>query len=652
MLLLVLFLIFFPLLIAILLLGIKNHRIAEIIATIGSLGIGISTAYLLLATFNSGAVYFLMDTTLVNTLLLITEIVLTIFILYLCFRYHQRLVALLSCIQIALVLVAEMLLLNSGHAIAQGMDLFLDEFSVIMAIIIGIIGSLICVYSIGYMREYHLHHPAVPDRRPIFNFLLFVFLSSMFGLVFSNNLFWLLFFWEVTTICSFLLIGYSKTPEATKNAFFALLINIVGGIAFSGAILYIIIAAPSTEYLRLSTLTTVGPDLILLAIVPAGLISFAGLTKAAQMPFSSWLVGAMVAPTPVSALLHSSTMVKAGVYVIVRFAPVLEGQFIGMLIALIGGVTFLLASCIAVTQSNAKKLLAYSTIANLGLVVACAGVGTPEAIWAAILLIIFHAVAKSLLFLCTGTVEHKIGSRDIEDMNGLFVSMPKVATMMLIGMAGMFLAPFGMLISKWATLRAFVEASPPLGIILVLFLALGSGVTVFFWTKWMGKIIGYQEEKSIVEDKVNRFEWAALYLLTGFVAIVVFTFPLISAWMIKSYLVHAHHVTLASLENLLFFDDLIIILLMLSLLVVMPLSLYSFRHTWQKNYRKVPRYVCGRPAISPHSFTGSMGIQRELFLGNYYLEQIFGEVRVKRIGSLATIALLVILFSAIIGVMF
>ena len=161
-----------------------------------------------------------------------------------------------------------------------------------------------------------------------------------------------------------------------------------------------------------------------LVLIPAALVGFAGLTKAAQMPFSSWLVGAMVAPTPVSALLHSSTMVKAGVYILVRFAPIFQGTVIGYTLAFVGAFTFLIASGIAISQTNAKRVLAYSTIANLGLVTACAGIGTAEAIWAAILLIIFHAISKSLMFLSVGTVEHRIRSREIEDMNGLIVRMP------------------------------------------------------------------------------------------------------------------------------------------------------------------------------------------------------------------------------------
>jgi NADH:ubiquinone oxidoreductase subunit 5 (subunit L)/multisubunit Na+/H+ antiporter MnhA subunit len=171
-----------------------------------------------------------------------------------------------------------------------------------------------------------------------------------------------------------------------------------------------------------------------LILIPAALIGFAGLTKAAQMPFSSWLVGAMVAPTPVSALLHSSTMVKAGVYILVRFAPVFQGTVVGYTLAFVGAFTFIIASGIAISQTNAKRVLAYSTIANLGLIVACAGIGTAEAIWAAILLIIFHAISKSLMFLSVGTVEHRIKSREIEDMNGLIVRMPRIAAHLEISM--------------------------------------------------------------------------------------------------------------------------------------------------------------------------------------------------------------------------
>ena len=129
-------------------------------------------------------------------------------------------------------------------------------------------------------------------------------------------------------------------------------------------------------------------------LIPVILLAFAAMTKSALLPFSKWLLGAMVAPTPTSALLHSATMVKAGVYLLIRLAPVMSETLVGNMVALVGGFTFLIASMLAITVSDGKKVLAYSTISNLGLIAACAGVGTTETVWAAVLLVMFHAVSK------------------------------------------------------------------------------------------------------------------------------------------------------------------------------------------------------------------------------------------------------------------
>jgi len=147
----------------------------------------------------------------------------------------------------------------------------------------------------------------------------------------------------------------------------------------------------------------------------------------------------MVAPTPSSALLHSATMVKAGVYLLIRLAPLLAGTTIGKVIALLGAVTFLASSIIAISKSDAKKILAYSTISNLGLIVTCAAIGTQESLWAAILLLIFHSISKSLLFLTGGSVEHQIGSRNVEDMDILLQVSRRLSVYMIVGIAGMFL---------------------------------------------------------------------------------------------------------------------------------------------------------------------------------------------------------------------
>jgi ech hydrogenase subunit A len=322
----------------------------------------------------------------INLGMLLVEIAMSLFILYVGVRAKNPLIVVLTLAQAGLMVWFEF---TAGAHLEVAQNLFVDKFSVIMALINGIVGGGICIYALGYMREYHeVAHRDVADRRPLFFALLFIFMGAMFGLIFANNLVWLFLFWEITTLCSFLLIGYTQTEEAKRNALRALVMNLAGGLAFALAIVWFYRQAGSIE---LQTLIASKQSL---ALLPAALLCFAGITKSAQLPFSSWLLGAMVAPTPVSALLHSSTMVKAGVYLVLRMAPSVAGTKVGMMVALVGAVTFVVGSLAAITTSEAKRVLAWSTVANLGLIVLCGGIGTYEAVWAGILLIIFHAVAK------------------------------------------------------------------------------------------------------------------------------------------------------------------------------------------------------------------------------------------------------------------
>ena len=619
-----LFLILFPLITAFFMLLVRRDTERGWIVKISALAIGVVTVIALVTLYDKGAVYFGFDAAPVNLLMFFLELAIAVLLLWYAVKYRNYLVIGLIVVQTALLLWFEA---GYAHSAVVKFPLFSDSFSLIMALIIGIIGSLICVYSLGYMRHFYQHHAEIPDRTNLFFLIIFVFISAMFGLVFSNSLIWVFFFWEVTTLCSFLLIGFTKTEEATKNAFTALWMNMLGGIAFAGALIYL--AMQPGAMLGLDQVLTAGKALVL---IPAALIGFAGLTKAAQLPFSSWLVGAMVAPTPVSALLHSSTMVKAGVYIIVRFAPIFQSTFTGYMIAMVGALTFLIASGIAISQSNAKRVLAYSTIANLGLIVACAGIGTYEAIWAAILLIVFHAISKSLLFLAVGTVEHRIKSREIDDMNGLIVRMPKIASMMVIGIAGMFLAPFGMLISKWAAIRAFIDA--PYGFLFVIILAFGSALTVFFWAKWMGKILTVTSDSKFIND-VDKSEWAALTSLAGLSIITTLVFPLTSTKLLEPFLM-ANYGNVSQLSQ----DNIIIMILMLFLIVLLPLSIL-IPH---RKHRHVAPYMGGRTTTQDMRFSGSLGVQKKTILSNYYLTRYFGEAKLRPAGIWLCSALILIMF--------
>jgi ech hydrogenase subunit A len=550
------------------------------------------------------------------------ELALALYILFLGVYFKRALVSLLALLQAGLAVVTELLY---GGGMETSRPLVADQFSLIMAVIVGIVGSLITVYSLGYMNAYHEHHKEYRDRRPLFFFIQFAFLAAMFGIFFSNSLPLLLVFWEVTTLCSFLLIGYNGSPQSRDKAFLALTLNMLGGLAFGGAILYLGATAGTVELDRILAMEKGA------ALIPAALLAFAGMTKSAQLPFSSWLLGAMVAPTPVSALLHSSTMVKAGVYLVLRLAPVLRATIPGTMVALIGGITFLVASLIAISHSDGKRVLAWSTIANLGLIVLCGGIGTYEAVWAGILLILFHAVTKALLFLCVGTFEQKTNSRDIERMSGLIVTMPKLSIMIQIGIAGMFLAPFGMLVSKWAVLKALVDYNP----LLVVFVVFGSSATLFFWVKWMGKLLEVTKPEPANETGISRQQWGAMSALTALCVALVAGYPLVSSALIEPYVRGIFGmVTTISQGNV------IIMSAMLGMVALFPLTFFVYG----RKIRVTDAYMGGGNVESSILFQGAAGQVKSMEMRNYYLTRFFGENRLFLVGGIVCAALLFVMF--------
>ncbi|MFO7727802.1 MAG: proton-conducting transporter membrane subunit [Desulfonatronovibrio sp.] len=391
-------------------------------------------------------------------------------------RYRHKLVGILVFLQ----LLPLVLLKFSGHEQVQAQaSLAGDRLTLMLVLIVCVVGSLITLYACEYMRIHSQTHRAGFFRLGTFFFFMILFLGAMNGLLLSNNLLWMFFFWELTTLCSYVLIAYERTDRAISCALRALWMNLLGGVCFIWAVYLLHIKGLPLEISRLNELGPL-PALML----PAALLCLAALTKSAQLPFQSWLTGAMVAPTPVSALLHSSTMVNAGVFLILKLTPVYAGTPVATYLTLLGALTFISTSVLALTQHNAKRILAYSTIGTLGLVIACAGMGTPQAYSAAMLLILFHALAKALLFMGVGHIDQMIRSKNIEDMWGLMDQFPRVSLLLIFGMVSMFLPPFGALVSKWMAVHA--AADLPL---IVVMLALASAVTVVYWTRWAGIII-------------------------------------------------------------------------------------------------------------------------------------------------------------------
>ncbi len=625
------FLILFPLLSALLLFFIKSDTARDAIVVVSVATIVVATLALCIGNLSTPPVYFEFDSQVVEIVCTILSVVIGVIILWFAWKYKNVLAGVLGAIQLVAALIFDFAVAPGVH-VEQG--LYIDSLSVMMAFIIGVIGSGICLYALGYMKDHVAHHSEEEDRRPLFFALMFLFLSAMFVIVFSNNMIWMFTGWEVTTLCSFLLIGYTRTEEAIANSFRQIIMNIAGGLGFLLALYYCAINMHTLSFVEFIQMGISAPAVISL---PVCALAFAGITKAAQMPFHSWLLGAMVAPTPTSALLHSSTMVKAGVFLLVKLAPLFAiSTAPAVMVVLIGGITFTLASFMAISQSNAKRVLAYSTVANLGLIVACAGVGTPEAVWAAMFLILFHAAAKSLLFLCVGTAEHHIGSRDIEDMDLLFERMPQLARNMMVGIMVMFIAPFGMLISKWATLVSFVDNHQ---VALIILLAFGSAATFMFWAKWLGKLSGIAGHPANVEKTVYKSEWAAIYTMTALALVFCVALPVISSGVVMPYISGVYGYTMMALDS-----DILALMSILSIAVIFVLLAGS---TGGSKKRKVDAYLAGVSVNNAdRTYRNALSQEATATVRNMYLADTFGEETITPVAVVSTTIIIIGAFAA------
>ena len=330
-------------------------------------------------------------------------------------------------------------------------DLRLDAFALVMVALVSGIGLLICVYSLGYFSH---DKPGLARLAGV----LTLFAGAMLGVVLSDQLIALFIFWELTSVTSYLLIGNDDTnPRARAAALQAIFITGAGGLAMLAGL--IIIGQAGGTY-RISELLVDPPSG---AVVNAGLVLvlIGAFTKSAQAPFSSWLPAAMVAPTPVSAYLHSATMVKAGVYLVARLAPMfaLTGSW-RALVLIVGATTMLVGGLRALRQHDLKLLLAYGTVSQLGFMMLLFGVGDYHIAEAGIVLILAHGAFKAALFMVVGIVDHETGTRDIRELHG-FSSVPGwrvvkvVAVISAASMAG--LPPLFGFIAKEKALDGYVE---------------------------------------------------------------------------------------------------------------------------------------------------------------------------------------------------
>ncbi|MDA8219928.1 MAG: proton-conducting transporter membrane subunit, partial [Dehalococcoidales bacterium] len=332
---------------------------------------------------------------------------------------------------------------------------------------------------------------------------------------------------------------------------------------------------------------------------------------------------------------------KAGVYLVVRLAPAFDGTFLTTAVAITGAFTFLAAAVLAAGQSNAKRVLAYSTISNLGLIIACAGLNTALAISAAILLILFHAVSKGLLFLSVGVIEHRIGSRDIEDMEGLVQRMPVTAIVTLVGIFSMLLPPFGVLVAKWAA----IEAAAQLPLALLLFAA-GSAFTVLFWTKWMGKIVSSVPGAGGLHSEGLPFLYAVPLIGLGSLAVVLTALigfvssflvaPAVAEWYPTSGLAQSGPNLVSAVGSFPVWPLLIVLAVVVAVAILASPVRRQDVHS---------AYLCGEqmPEVGDASFRSIADEPQQLSLHSYYFESLLGESRITKWANPIAIVLLVAL---------
>ncbi|MCS7008548.1 MAG: hypothetical protein NZL93_01260, partial [Chthoniobacterales bacterium] len=296
----------------------------------------------------------------------------------------------------------------------------LDGLALLFLLLIAGIGTLIVLYAGSYLAG----HPHLGR----FYAILFLFMGAMLGLVASENLIALFVFWELTSLSSYLLVGFDyRKKEARAAALQALLVTFTGGQALLVAFLILASLTDSfsfTQILEKKIQIQQNPSYIILVL----LVLTGAFTKSAQTPFHFWLPGAMAAPTPVSAYLHSATMVTAGVFLLARLTPLLGGTHLwAWSLTSFGLLTMLTGSILAIGQTDLKRLLAYTTVAALGTMTMLLGLGTPLAAKAAIAFLLVHSLYKGALFMVAGAVDHETHTRDVRDLGGLIRHMPITA---------------------------------------------------------------------------------------------------------------------------------------------------------------------------------------------------------------------------------
>lgn len=395
-------------------------------------------------------------------------------------------------------------------ALDVNLALRLDGLGLVFVMIALVIGAAVFLYSVEYLGE---------GRQLDFYLWMTTFAFGMVGLVVADDLILLFAFWEVTSLASFLLIARSG-PGAEAASTRTLFMTFTGGLTLLIAVV-VMIAVTGTTSLSQALASDVWGDRPGVTAVVAVLVAVAGFTKAAQFPFHPWLPDAMAAATPVSAYLHAAAVVKAGIYLMLRFSEAFSDVLVwNALLICVGLFTSVMAALFAFQQHDLKRLMAYSTVSQLGLITAAIGVGTEKALTAAVIHTIAHALFKSGLFMMVGVIDHAAGTRDIRRLPALRRVMPWSFATVVLGTAGMAgIPPLLGFVSKETILGSMLEAPGPAWVGMLALAVAGTGSVLTF--AYSAKIVlgafvdGEREDKGCHAPSARLFLPAAAPIWVG-----------------------------------------------------------------------------------------------------------------------------------------
>lgn len=486
-----------------------------------------------------------------HTLFIILDAILLLYFLYQGIKNKNKLVFGFALLQ--LILFAIVLFMNPTQS---SYDIVVDFTSLVMLLVVNIIGGIIIIYALKYIQSEDFKE----CKKNLFIAILFFFLGVMNLLVTTNNIEIFFLAFELTTLCSYLLIRYRGDDIAKANALLALWMNQIGGV-FILLSLLVGIYFYDTLYFDI-LLSTIDQHFLL----PLTLLIVAAFVKGASIPFDKWLVGAMVAPTPVSAILHSATMVKIAPYLILKlssaFSPTLS-----IVILLFGSFIFMGASLLALSKDFFKEILGYSTIALLGLMMAIAAIGTEESTVIVLILIVFHAISKALLFFQAGILEKVYHLKYLHDIDYLASKSKLIVFFILVGFASLTLPPFGAFIGKFSSielLSSLIEQNIVYLFPLV-FILLGSVCLTLLYFKVVTKLL----PKS--DTKYEKISIPLTYKLSSFFLVALLVYGV--------YMSYEYHF-LGTIE-----------LLVSSLLLIITLAMLFMVKL--KNITIVKEYNCG-----------------------------------------------------------